>query len=448
MRVFQRATRWRMIGNSGDMRFCIVIRRIEWTRGLSPLLMFVVLLISITTVSAQEAYFVQATVDNPTPFVGEQVVYTMQFYAESMPAHDYFEPRFEGWWRGESITTTVAEVIDGRQYTVVTYETILYPLQSGEMTIEAARIVVPETVFSEQLEFISEPIMLQVQPLPQQGVTSAVGRYTAEIEIEKSTLTLGEPITLRYRVSGTGNVAQVPLPELALPEGWRSYPNPATTSLTTRGTGERIFEWRLMPEMAGTHEFPSNEFTYFDPQLGEYQTVTTPAFSVDVLPSEDGQRELPQFRRGANAPAALALKPTLTTSPSQTVPLWVWLLPPLAAVMVWSSVEFRERRKIYNAEMRQQNALKMARTRLSAARKLSAKEAYGRIQETIEMYFADKVNHPEKHLSPFDLNTPDAVRQSYLRAEEGRYAPPGVIDVNEVVVQTMDALTLLDKNWS
>jgi hypothetical protein len=416
------------------------------------------LLLAISPLKAQESYFVRTIVDNPTPFVGEQVVYTVHFYAETVPDHEYFEPDFEGWWRGEQIISTRAELVDGRQYAVVVYETLLYPLQPGELVIDAARIVVPETVFSDRVELLSEPIIVQVKlltPDAPSNFTGAVGRFDAEVTLSQQTIILGEPLTLRYMVNGSGNVSQLAAPSLQLPQDWRAYPNPAMTTLQTRGVGERIFEWRLIPETAGSHKFPQNEFVYFDPQAGEYRVIALPGFTIDVLPSSDGQRELPTFRRNATAPAALAIKPQLMGNSQTHFPLWIWGVPPLVAALIWGMLRFQRWNALRYAEQRRLQALSVAKKRLQAARRQGGAETYLKIQEAIQRYFADKKNVDDRKLSPAEIHTilhqldvDNGVLHALMTAEEGRYAPAGTVDVNQLVIQTIDALTVVDKNWA
>lgn len=420
------------------------------------LLICLILLLSVfTTVIGQEAYFVEAGVDNSSPFAGQQIVYTLRFYADRVSPHEVIEPDFAGWWRGEQTASASAEVMDDMLYNITVYETLLYPIQSGTLTIAPSRIVIPETVFSEQVAVAAPPVTLQVQPLPENAppeFNGAVGRFDAEITLDKQTVILGEPVTLRYRINGSGNVAQMTPPPLNLPAGWRAYPNPTTSSIQTRGVGERIFEWRLIPQTAGSQVLPANTFAYFDPDSAVYRSITLPEFTVDVLPGEDGLRELPTFERGANAPAALDIKPVpaLLTIQNEAINGWMWMIAPFGAVLIWGGVQFNTRRKAYKVLRRQAAALK------TAARHLQAAQDYRQIQESIESYFADKVNHHQPYMTWGEIEAvlkqkaPSAlpgILQLLQRAEDGRYAPTGVIHLNELITHTLEALTTVDQIW-
>jgi tetratricopeptide (TPR) repeat protein len=408
-------------------------------------------------VAAQPApYFAEAFITPAAPVVGQQTVYTVRVYMETATPHDYLEPDFDGWWRGDQVTTTTAEVVDGRQYTVIVYETLLYPVRAGRVTIEAARIVMPETVFFARVELNTAPLLLDVLPLPDGAPASfngAVGRFDAEINLDTQTVNLGTPLTLRYRISGTGNLAQIQQPSLQIPDGWRAYPNTAAVTRQTRGVGERIFEWRVSPQAAGTQVLPENQFSYFDPQSGSYQTVMMPSLTVEVLPSAEGERELPTFQRGALAPPPLTIKTGLTDAPIG-IPLWLWVLLPLMAGAAWAGVNALAWRKGRMAERRRANALYAAGRHLDAARKLSQAEAFTRVQTAVAGYLADRLNAPTPTLSLAEMDglfstipAASPLIQVLQIAEEGRYAPPGMVDVDAAIQQAASALQTVDAVW-
>lgn len=469
MMVFRQAIQWKMTGSQGiGMRGKRKGERekgkIKRVHNLAWLVSVVLLwLMPGQGIVAQPAtYRVVATVDLPVPVVGQQVIYTFRLYAVTLPVYDYTPPDFAGWWLGETLTSRAVEVVDGTSYQVLTIETLLYPARAGNLTIQPATLVIPATVFTDRVVLTTEAVTVQVQPLPNdapRNFKGAVGRFDTDITLDKTTVMLGEPVMLRYKITGSGNIEQLAPPELMLPDGWRAYANPSITQMQTRGFGERTFEWRLIPEKAASYEFPAMPFRYFDPQTGQYEVSLNPSFQVDVLPSASGQRELPTFTRNAgsgNAPAALAIKavpPDLQTDASGISGLF-WLLPPGGVLVVWSIREGLNRRRVSLARQRQLQALQAAKARLQHARKTKdQQQAFRLIYETICQYAADKLNLPAA--TPYDiievgqqerLNMAEVLNCLQL-AEDGRYTPPGIISVEALAAKTADALTVLDKGW-
>ncbi len=82
-----------------------------------------------------QAFFIEAEVDNPNPYQGEQVIYTFRFYqAESLfDQPEYQPPSFSGFWseeQSEDQTNYTTEAA-GRAYRVTELQTVLFPTGGG-----------------------------------------------------------------------------------------------------------------------------------------------------------------------------------------------------------------------------------------------------------------------------------------------------------------------------
>lgn len=424
-------------------------------------------LICLEIILAQTAapeYRLEASVDLSTPFVGQPVVYSVRFYAQRMPEdYDYLAPDFAGWWRGEQLVTEQAAILDGVSYTVRTFDTLIYPLQAEALMISPASLIIPETVFSDRAEVSSEAVTVEVKSLPDgapSAFTGGVGRFTVTAQAETSTVTLGQPLTLRWTVTGMGNLAQIGQPSLQISDGWRIYADPTTTTSTTRGAGERIFAWRLIAEQAGTATIPAQSVAYFDPESVDYITLDVPEIVIDVLPDASGRRELPESERGANRPAALPLKPIpeFDTGSSGTVPIWAWAIPPMIVIAtVWSQA-FARRARMSRVLQRRERALNNAKTRLQSASRADGLAAFSQVQEAIARYVADKSNRDvnartyaesEAILIAQGITSDarEALALCWLEAEEALYAPTGAIDLNQLLRRTAGVLTEIDQQW-
>jgi hypothetical protein len=408
-------------------------------------------------------YRLEASVNLDAPYVGQQVVYSVRFYAQRMPEdYEYLAPDFAGWWRGEQIVTEQAEIVDGVPYTIRTYETLIYPLQADALTIPPAQLIIPQEVFSDRAELSSGPVTVAVQPLPDgapASFTGGVGTFTVSAESESSTVTLGQPLTLRWTLTGAGNLAQIAQPSLQIPDGWRIYADPTTTTSTTRGAGERIFEWRLIPEVAGTSTIAAQTFAYFDPDTAQYVTLDVPEILIDVLPDASGQRELPASERRANRPAALPLKSVTQVEAASSVPLWAWVIPPLIVIATAWGQAFMRQTRVAQTQQRRDRALSTAKNRLQTTSKGNGIAAFSSVQQAIAQYIADKTSGDvqgvnfagtQKTLVSQEISAEsrEALALCWLEAEEALYAPAGAIDPNQLLRRTAGVLTEIDQQWN
>jgi hypothetical protein len=119
-----------------------------------------------------------------------------------------------------------------------------------------------------------------VKPLPVPGrpadFAGAVGNFEISADGSPSRVKMGDPVTMKIKVSGQGNFDRVTAPVLKDSNGWRSYPASSTfvaeDELSMKGT--KTFEMAVIPEAPKT-EMPVFEFSYFDPLAGKYVTRTS-----------------------------------------------------------------------------------------------------------------------------------------------------------------------------
>jgi hypothetical protein len=436
------------------------------------------LLILTTAVQAQQStppfppdqnYYLEASVDNLTPYVGEQVIYTLRLYdIDSPPGSVQNLPDFDGFWIGESETREPrAEIINGRQYIVKEQEIVLYPAIGGNLTILPATYTMPAR--NGQI-LQTEPITLQVQGLPTgapNGFYGAVGQFVeVESSVDRLTANLGDPVTLNVRIVGTGNLDRLSPPLMELPDTWRNYENQPTISYSQNGLriGEKVFSWSLISDQPGTQTVPAFTFVYFDPQTGTYRTLTTEPISLEILPGENTTVPTNPTQPASVPDNLLSLKPVPKTLHTATIypqaSFWLlWLIPPLITGVGWVWSRQRQSQQSVQPKVRQSRALQQARSQLNTARKTQDSEVYAQIINTIYRYFADKLNCSSGDLSLADLKQvmnqhnirPSTVKQimTCLELAEGsRYAPVSEEDTTALLSQTFQALTALDRQWN
>jgi hypothetical protein len=434
---------------------------------------------------AQEAapgadYFVEAVVDNSTPFVGQQVTYTFRLYHAVDLENLLFQPAgFEGFSRAAGASTgqgalaftrSYAAVADGRQYQVSELDTILFPLRAGGLDIAPSVLLLAETVFRDEQELSTNPVQIEVQPLPDNApaeFNGAVGRFEMQAVLDRASATLGEPITLRLTVTGSGNFEQLAPPELPTPAGWRVYQNRATQSTGVTGgllVGEKTFEWLIVPNETGTQNLPEVSLTFFDPETLTYRSVSTSPVTLEIFPAEGESSQLPSVLDEVLGQLPRSLKPVpaaiQATELYPGIGFWLlWLLPPCGAGLSWMWAMHQRHKRVDRVKIRQSIALRRAQRHLQNAQKLRSNDACRVMSEAIFLYFADQLDTVATGLTQADVTQAmqtQGIDESLLQrvaaclelADEGRYAPIDSVDIQLLRNDTLDVLIALDRHWN
>jgi hypothetical protein len=434
---------------------------------------------------AGQDLYVEADVDNPTPVVGQQMIYYFRLYQAvnlfNQPQLDW--PKFTGFLGYDlSPNNQYYQQAAGRQYLVTEVRRALFPTAQGETTIGPATLTIPGDFFNRGIQMQTSAVAVDVRPLPDEAPDSfsgAVGQFEIEAWVEPTESRVNEPVTLYVRVTGAGNVSALPDPTEGAEDvlsGWRVYDPQVTTDVGQEGDiirGEKLFERPLVPKTDGDLTIPSFGLTFFDPAEGAYRHVDTEPLVISV--AQGSQESVPAVISAGNGkqdvvvlasdirhikPAPPTLATGRTSLPSQPL-YWVgWGAPLLAVVSTWLW-DRRRRHLAHNlAYARAQRARKQAHKRLSKARKLvetDQEAAYAAVTQALTAYLGDKFN-----LSAAGL-THDTVRQTLAVssvpaemtdrllecldwADSGRFAPVAVgHDVNDLVKETEKIITQLEE---
>lgn len=184
----------------------------------------------------------------------------------------------------------------------------LIPQRSGNLTIEPAEMQAVGTIDDgfgngqqHTWEIRSAPVTLKILPLPKAGKPSsfhgAVGDFRIEASLDPPTMPRNGAAALRLVISGEGNLAQLDAPRLELPEGLQAEPAIAKNDLKTDGqhlTGSRTFTYPITASAEGNFTIPPVRFSFFQPQTGRYEEITTQPLLLSVTEAEMAE-EGPRF---------------------------------------------------------------------------------------------------------------------------------------------------------
>ncbi len=431
-------------------------------------------------------YFVEAVIDNPTPFVGERITYSFRFYNAVLledcddetvvGCPQYVPPEFQDFWQQdveERDALPDVAFLNDRQYSVQTIDTYLYPTRAGELTIAPASLVFPESVFRPEQAILTQAITIQAVPLPEgapDGYNGAVGQFEMRGTIDRQSLPFGDPLRLTITVTGIGNLEQMTPPEIPVDTTWRIYDSdtifiPASEN-PSQQTDTRIFEWLLVPSEAGSQILPAIDLHYFDPTVRNYRTISTTEITLDIIPPADGQPENLPPSSNTNltiqrqALPLKAINANITTNSNNLAKIifaLMWVFPPIVfvAASVWGWRNRPHRRTIAKQNI---SALKHARRRLSAARKQNTVTAHRLIGEAIFAYFAAQLQ-----IATGELNTEvmrEAMRQRDIpndmmtdlfacldTAHQVQFTPNAANNSKRLIDRTNQTLMQIDRFW-
>lgn len=263
-----------------------------------------------------DTIFVEASVSNDTPFEGQQIIYTFKLFRQVQISKANFQkPAFSGFTAKEmgeqkSYTTVIA----GRQFNVSAITYVLIPINPGEKTIEPAVLEcdIPkprqrrsnspfDSFFDdpffgganiERRIYRAKPLTIQVNPLPAYtgdgDFSGLVGEFSIEARVENQQLHVGDSTTLSVIVKGRGNIMDAGEPAVSVPEGFKTYKDDPEEDiqLDPNGfSGQKIFRIALVPIEPGNYELPPVQLSYFDVSKNQYRIRSTPAISLDIIPS-------------------------------------------------------------------------------------------------------------------------------------------------------------------
>jgi hypothetical protein len=278
---------------------------------------------------AGEEVFVRAWVDKEDVYINEPIYLTYTVYTRVNATFRGFEtePTTTGFWVEEfppQLSQNRQEKdIGGYRYVVADVRVMaLFPTEPGKIFIDPGdlkvdveimrrdrnfdsfqsndifgwrrnrmprftRQVVPRTLSTSRIEINVKPFPRKDKP---DNFNGAVGRYQMEADVDRHQVEEGEPITLKFTISGEGNLSTLQLPKVPDLEYFKSYDASNAVNLKKDRLvveGEKIQEVVLIPKKAGAFTVPALEFSYFVPGLKKFKMIKTKPIILSVKPSTD-----------------------------------------------------------------------------------------------------------------------------------------------------------------
>jgi len=395
----------------------------------------------------------RAVADRTHIMQGEQVTVTFKLYYRVRLARFYEPvPTMPGFWSEDlEVPTNVdpgTETLNGKQFRVsIVKRMALFASQAGNLEVGPAEakvtaLVQPRsndpfdsfffTPFSQSFDLTvkSEPIKIKVDPLPTGAPADfkgAVGQFAMSTDVDKKTTRTNEPVSLKVKISGQGNIKLLESPTIELPPDFEQYSPKVSESIERKGervSGSKTFEFLLIPRYPGLKVIKPVTFSYYDIAKHDYvrlrspqiemnveQGAATPAPLVSGAAREDVRLLSQDIRFIKIVPAAFQR----TGEALHTSPLFVILvLLPLAG-LAGAFVYARQRQAVMADEIgyRNRRAIKIAQKGLKGAEYLLHEKSgpnelpssmqrvrfYSEISKALWKYLGDKLNIPQANFS-------------------------------------------------
>lgn len=438
---------------------------------------------SNTTNGAPRMAFMRLITPKNQVYVGEVLPVEAHLYFLSAQDIQPMQLKADGFMVGKNAQPTQSTTqVDRQPYNLIVFKTSVTATKAGDLTLGPAEcdavLVLPRanqrqrSPFDDPFGFftpradlksvkiISEPKPITVLPVPTQNVpakfTGAVGAYSMSVTASPTNVTVGDPVTIKIRLTGRGSLDTLNLPGLDDWQQFKVYPPTARVeSSDPLGIeGIKVFEFVATPQAPDIPALPAIEFSYWNATKGAFETLRQPPLPLVIKPAGP-IAAVPALAREGGAPIDNAnavpndivnIKPRLGTTTKIAPPLadrlWFWLLQGIPAAGLAAVFMWRKRQEVFENSPRLRRQMKvekfMKHSLATLRRHAEANEAeafhalaFRMLQEQI----GERLDRPassiteavvDEHLRSRGLSDEDLalLHDLFQRCNQVRYAPP------------------------
>lgn len=261
---------------------------------------------SPTAVSLQDKIMLVASAPKKEMYLHEQVPLSIKLFYGGVNISNVQYPSLEavGFTKtdfGEPEQNQ--QILNGMGFNVVHFTTSISPTRAGELAIGPAQLQADilyksqnqpvndafgSDIFSnfftsyERRPFTvsSEVVKINVLPLPEEGrpenFSGAVGKYEFTATATPTDVKVGDPITLRMKVTSDGDLKTVTMPSFN-DANFKIY----DPQIKDEGR-DKVLEQVIIPTSENVKEVPAAAFSYFDTETKQYKTITQGPFPITV----------------------------------------------------------------------------------------------------------------------------------------------------------------------
>ena len=453
--------------------------------------------------SGNEVAFLKFVLPKKQVYLGEPVVGMLELYlrddVQNINGFQLTSSPTDGFSAGKTIELNNQRrrtQVGQRTYTIIPLALPLTAVRSGALTLGPFTanlgVILPgqnqggdpffRQFFNQgeqrQVALATDPLDVEVLPLPAENrpasFNGAIGNFSMTFSAGPTNLTVGDPITARVQISGHGAMDSL---KLTPPDAWRDFKTfPPTTKFEPGDqygfSGTKTFEQILTPQNSDVHELPALVFAFFNPDDGQYHTLTQAAIPLTLhaaaanpLPAMAGAKPA-NPENNANPQDILPVKENIGTLVAAAGPLisspGFLALQSLPVLAFLGALVWRRRTDILanNPRLRRQRAVaQLVATGLIDLGKLATEnkpdEFFTLLYRLLQEQLGERLDVPASAITDADVNdrlvklgaspgTMAALHELFQLCNQARYAPVrGSSELNSLVARLKPVLTEL-----
>jgi len=249
--------------------------------------------------------FLASSINNKHPFTGQEILltYTLYFRDIAPKISNEVSPSFQGFWVRESgserFIKSLPATIQGEHFrSAVVKQFKLVPIQSGKISVSGYSMLctLPQnnvTISGKEppdsnVRITAPAMTISARPLPlpvPKQYSGAVGTFSLSLMADRQKLNIGEPLSLKLTLTGTGSLLTLKLPDIQIPESFRHNPperkaNLAKNSETTSGSiTSTTLAWA---QSKGDFQIPPVTLVVFNPDTQQFSTLHSKSLAIQV----------------------------------------------------------------------------------------------------------------------------------------------------------------------
>ncbi len=448
--------------------------------------------------------FIRANFSKNSVYIGEAINVSYKLYIHpqvNIIGSDEPQIGFDGFWVEDlDPSQRNAEIFNGVRYDVYELKkSVLYPQKTGKITIDPMEMMIKarlriqsnnqrrrslfDDFFSrgEYRDFEynakSSAVTVDIKDTPDGaplGFSGAAGDFKMEAWFDNTEGSTNEPMSMKVKISGKGNMKMIEPLDINFPPDFEAY-DPKTSDNTKPGlggtTGNKVFEYLIIPRNPGEFKVGPIEFSYFDLSDKSYKTIKSDQFALKIAKGKDSpagssvsgvnKEDIQYLGKDIRFIKTDAVLHKESESFFGTTFFYVLLIAPIGFVFV-VLVAKKKNDELSQDKMAMKNkfASKIVKKRLALAKKcLDADDKNGFYEEMVRAlwgYLGDKLSIPTAELTKdkaaealAKLNINQELSDRYLNVIEScefaRYAPAGMAsDMKTLYDDAAKAITDLE----
>lgn len=272
--------------------------------------------------------FIKLEVSKKNCYVGQPITASFKLYTRLRSESSITNaPSFNGFSVSDMNVNDQEkiETYKGREFsTYVLRKVQLYPLQSGEITLDPLesdnrvtflkrsssnqqdnstfnmlqgftdQFAPSNEIVEKNVNLKSQPVTIHVKPLPDKNVPTsfkgAVGNFSIKASLQKNNFTTDDANNLVITIQGSGNLQMINAPEVTWPKGIDNYDSKVKDHVEKQRVpmkGSKEFSIPFTVNTPGSYTLPGIHFSWFDPATSTYDSAATQPLTFHV---EAGKR--------------------------------------------------------------------------------------------------------------------------------------------------------------